>query len=439
MAKTFASMKFYNYRLWFFTALIANVGTWMQRVAQDWLVLAVLTDDDGFAVGVTTALQFLPLLLVTPYAGVLADRLDKRKIMYVTQAASAILGIAQGVLVLTGTATVWHIYVFALLLGFSSAFDAPPRQVFVSELVPKDNLPNAVGLNSLSFNIARLIGPALSGVLIGIIGTGWVFIINGVSFVVTIIGLALMRKGEFYPAEHAPRHVKGQIRQAISYVKHRDDIIMIFILAGTVACLGMNFQLTTATMAREVFNKDAGEYGILGSVLAIGSLFGALLAARRTRPRVRLVVASTFAFAIVAGLNAVMPTYWTYAFSLIPVGFVMLTLLTAANATIQMSTAPEMRGRVMALYQMIVMGSTPVGSTLVGWISENIDPRWAIGVGPISAFIVGVCVLIWARRNWHVEVHFGRRLPHGFEIVGPAELLERDRVAQDRVPGDQAK
>lgn len=431
----------------------------MQRVAQDWLVLAILTHDNSFAVGAVTALQFLPLLFFMPVAGTLADRFDMRKILLITQALQAVLALALGVLVLVNVATVVHVCIFAFLLGTVAAFDSPPRQVFVSELVPPSDLPNAVGLNSTSFNVARLVGPGLAGLLIAWTGPGWVFIINGFSFVATIFALLIQRPSEFYRSQRSPRAKRGSVREGLRYVKHRQDLMVIFTVAGVISCLGMNFQLTTASMARAVFDKQAGEYGMLGSILAIGSLTGALLAARRrTQPRVRIVVISAFGFGIVSALNAIAPTYLTYAISLVPVGFVMLTMLTAANTAVQMSTEPEMRGRVMALYQTIMMGSTPAGALIVGWISQSISPRWGIGIGSVGAFAVAIGAFLWTRRHWDVEVHYRmRRRPH-WQIIGPVEIAQAERerlAAQDadedqlekeahvhhieRTPGDQAK
>lgn len=458
MGRTFASLRYYNYRIWFFSALVANTGTWMQRVAQDWLVLAVLTDDSSFAVGLVTALQFLPLLIFMPLAGALADRFDKRRILLVTQSLQGLLAFGLGALVLLGAATVWHVCAFAFALGVVGAFDSPPRLVFISELVPAKSLPNAVGLNSTSFNIARLIGPALAGLLIAWVGIGWVFMINGASFIATIGALALMRTSEYHrvglgvqPEGSRPSRPKGAVREGLRYVRSRSDLQVIFVVTGVVACLGMNFQLTTAAMARNVFDVQADGYGVLGSILAIGSLTGALLAARRTtQPRVRVVVAAAAFFAVAAGVNAVMPTYTLYALSLIPVGLAMLTLLTSANTAVQMSTEPRMRGRVMALYQTVMQGSTPLGAVLVGWISQAVSPRWGVGIGAVSALIVVVAAYMWGRRTWDVQVRYRLHSRPHVEILGPLEHLqeedEESRVAReiainqaDRTPGDQPK
>ena len=273
---TFDSLRFFNYRLWFAGALVANVGTWMQRVAQDWLVLTDLSDESGVAVGITTALQFAPTLFLSAWAGLLADRVDRRKLLVATQIGQGVLAAALGVLVLSGNAQLWHVYVFAGLLGCVSAIDGPVRQTFVGQLVPADKLSNAVGLNSASFNAARLIGPGLAGLLIAWVGTGWVFVINAVSFAATILALTGMRLGELHAMPTAPRGRKGQIRAGLRYVRRRTDIVVIMVVVGVVSTFGLNFQLTSALMARTEFGKGAGEYGILGPVLAIGSLTGAL-------------------------------------------------------------------------------------------------------------------------------------------------------------------
>lgn len=405
MSATFSSLRFRNYRLWFAGALVANVGTWMQRVAQDWLVLTQLTQDSGIAVGVTTALQFGPTLLLSAWAGLLADRFDRRKLLVLTQVAQGVLAAGLGVLVLGGHAELWHVYVFAGLLGCVTAIDGPVRQTFVAELVPAGRLSNAVGLNSASFNAARLVGPGVAGLLIAAIGTGWVFVLNAVTFAATIASLALMRRADLYPMPHAKR-AKGQIREGVAYVRNRTDILVIMVVVGVVSTFGLNFQLTSALMARLEFGRGAEEYGILGSVLAIGSLTGALLAARRDRPRVRLVIGAAFAFGLSTGVLALMPTYASFAVACIPVGLASLTMMTAANSAIQMSTDPAMRGRVMALYMMVFLGATPVGSPIVGWIGETFGARWSIGVGSISALLVSVGAAWWARTHWNVRVRY---------------------------------
>lgn len=428
MNSTFASLRYVNYRLWFAGALVANIGTWMQRVAQDWLVLTDLSDDSGLAVGITTALQFAPTLLLSAWAGVLADRVNRRKLLMVTQGAQGVLAFGLGALVLSGHAELWHVYVFAALLGAVAAVDQPVRQTFVAELVPAGRLSNAVGLNSTSFNAARLIGPGLAGLLIAAVGTGWVFVINGVSFAATILALLLMRTSELHPMPVAPR-AKGQIREGIRYVRGRTDILVIMAVIGVVSTFGLNFQMTSALMARAEFGKGAGEYGILGSVLAIGSLGGALLAARRERPRVRLVIGAAFGFGVATGVQALMPTYASYAVACIPVGLASLTMLTAANTTIQMSTDPVVRGRVMSLYMIVMLGATPIGSPIVGWIGETFGPRWSIGIGSITALIVSAAAALWARKHWNVQVRYRLRSRPHLEVLHPEVPTPRRTVA----------
>ncbi|MBC7550284.1 MAG: MFS transporter [Cellulomonas sp.] len=411
MSPTFSSFRYFNYRLWFAGALVANVGTWMQRVAQDWLVLTVLTDESGVAVGVVTALQFLPVLALSAWAGLLADRVDRRKLIVVTQSLLALLALGLGALTLSGHVELWHVYVFATLLGCVSAIDNPVRQTFVADMVPASRLPNAVALNSASFNAARLIGPGVAGLMIAWVGTGWVFLINGISFAATIFALTQMRTRELRPAPRVVRD-KGQIRAGLRYVRRRSGIQVIMVVVGVVSTFGLNFQLTSALMARTEFGMGAGEYGILGSIMAIGSLAGALLAARREQPRVRLVIGSAFAFGVADGIMALMPTYPTFAVACIPVGLASLTMMTAANATIQTTTDPSMRGRVMALYMIVFLGATPIGSPLVGWIGETYGPRWAIGVGAIASLLVARGAAVWAMRHWHLEVRYHVHRPH---------------------------
>ncbi len=410
MNRTFASLRYVNYRLWFAGALVSNVGTWMQRVAQDWLVLTVLTEDSGVAVGVVTALQFLPFLIIGPWAGLLADRMNQRLLLIGTQAAAAMLGLGLGALVLLGHAELWHVYGFAFGLGIVSALDVPVRQTFVASLVPPAGLANAVGLNSASFNAARLIGPGIAGLTVAWVGIGWVFIVNGLTFIATIVALLLMRTRDLVKLERAPRG-PGQIKEGLRYVRGRPDVIVVMIVVSVVAAFGLNFQLTSALMARVEFGLGPEDYGVMGSVVAIGSLAGALMAARRTQIRLRLILGSALGFGVSNAVMAQMPTYELYLIASVAVGFSALTMLTSANAAIQTSTSAHMRGRVMALYSMILMGSTPIGSPLVGWIGEVVSPRWAIGVGAIAAIAVALGATAWSVRYWNLEVTYHRHRP----------------------------
>jgi MFS family permease len=410
MSTTFASLRYVNYRLWFFGATFSNIGTWMQRIAQDWLVLVVLTADSGTALGIVTGLQFLPALLLSPWAGLLADRVNQKRLLLATQSTAAILALGLGLLVVLGHVELWHVYAFAALLGCATALDAPVRQTFVAALVPPERLPNAVALNSASFNTARLIGPGAAGLMIAWIGTGWVFLTNALTFAATIAALLLMRSGELTPNARAARST-GQIREALAYVKGRADIVVIMVIVGVVSAFGLNFQLTSALMARTVFDKGPGEYGILGSILAIGSLAGALIAARRKSPGLRVVIAAAFGMGIGTGVMALMPTYTLYAVACIPVGLAALTMLTTSNATVQTSTEPAMRGRVMSLYVMVFFGAGPIGSPIVGWIGETFGARWSIGIGSITTLLVAIGASAWSIRHWDLEVTYHLRRP----------------------------
>ncbi|MDO5034626.1 MAG: MFS transporter [Actinomycetaceae bacterium] len=429
MSQTFESLKFFNYRLWFSANIVASTGMWMQRVAQDWVVLTVLTSGSGTAIGITTALQFLPILLFSAWAGVIVDRMDRRRIIQFTQGMTGLMSLILGVLLLTGTAQLWHVYVLAFLGGILSTVDAPARQTFVSQLVPLEFLPNAVGLNSAAFNVARLLGPALAGLVIEWVGPGWVFIVNVMLFAAPVTAVALMKTSLFTPTKFVKRE-KGQIREGIKYVLGRSDIIVIMVVAGVVSAFTMNFQMTSAVMATEVYGKGAGEYGMLGSVMAIGSLAGALLAARRKFPRVRLVITSAFFFGIFNILLGIAPTYEAFALLSIPTGLAMLTMITAANAAIQISTDPMMRGRVMSLYLMVFMGSTPIGAPIIGWIADEWGGPWSLAVGGISAIVVAVGAALWAIKSWDVrfETHWSSKKP--ITMYGPRERA-RDLEAGD--------
>jgi len=405
LSPTFRSLSIRNYRLYASGAVVSNVGTWMQRVAQDWLVLQ-LTGFNGTALGITTGLQFLPILLLSPYAGLIADRFPKRRLLQVTQLMLAVPAFVLGLLAVTGVAQAWHVYLLAFVFGIGSAFDAPARQSFVSEIVGPDDLTNAVGLNSASFNLARMVGPALAGLLIAALGsgvpaTGAVILVNAVSYGAVILSLQRMRDSELNRATPTPRH-KGMIRDGMRYVLARPDLMLILTIVFFAGTFGLNFQLTSALMATEVFHKGAGEYGILGTTLAIGSLTGALLAARRGRIRHRLVIIAAVVFGVAEIVAGLLPSYLAFAIWTPVIGIASLTMITSANATFQMSVAPEMRGRVMALYMMIFMGGTPIGSPIVGWVGETFGARWTlIGGGVVTILGTALAVLVFSRaKGW---------------------------------------
>lgn len=435
MSPTFRSLRIPNYRIWAAGAIVSNTGTWMQRVAQDWLVLTVLTDNSGVAVGITTGLQFAPALLLAPVAGAFADRVDRRRLLMATQTAMGALALVLGLLVVTGAAQLWMVYTLAFGLGLAAAVDAPARQAFVSEMVPLEDLPNAVGLNSASFHAGRLVGPGVAGLLIHWFGTGPVFLVNAATFGAVLASLTRMRVRDLSRPER-PARGKGAVREGVRYVRSRPDIVLILVTVGMVGTFGLNFQLTTALMARLVFDKGAGEYGLLGSIMAIGSLAGALLAARREHPRLRLVLGATAAFGVFAIVASLMPTYTLFAIALVPVGLASLTLMTAANSTVQMSTPPHMRGRVMALYMAIFMGGTPIGSPIIGWVGEEFGARWTIALGGVVALVTVLGCLLWSLLARGVHVRYDREAHPHLVVTGdlgvPDPEEERDRESARR-------
>lgn len=398
MSAMFRALENRNYRIWAGGALVSNVGTWMQRIAQDWLVLTVLTNHSGTAVGITTALQFLPMLLLGPYGGVLADRHRKRLILLWTQVAMGLTGLAIGLLVVTGTAQLWHAYLAALCLGLASAIDAPARQTFVSEIVGQDQVANAVALNSASFNTARLTGPAIAGVLIAWAGTGPVFLLNAASFAAVIISLFLIRASELAPATPAVRG-KHQVAEGMRYVKRRPDLTLIMILVGVLGAFGMNFPITNALMATAEFRAGPGEFGLLGSIMAVGTLAGALLAARRSRPRLRFLLGGALGLGFFTLVSSVSPSFWLYAAVLIPVGLAAITFLNSCNTSIQLSVEPQFRGRVLALYLAVLQGGTALGAPLMGWIGTEFGARWSVAVGGIIVLLTSLFAVIAVNRR----------------------------------------
>ena len=398
---TFASLRVHNYRLYAAGGLISNSGTWMGRVAQDWLVLTELTDYSASALGIATGLQFAPFLLLAPWSGMIADRFPKRRILLATQSTLLATALLLGVLTVTGAVQLWQVYALALIQGLAQAVDNPARQTFVSEMVGPGLLANAVGLNSASFHAGRMIGPGVAGLLIAAYGTGVAMLANAASFPLLIIALLVMRAGELQPAPLA--RGRGQIREGLAYVRNRPDLQIIMLLVFVLGTFGLNLQLTTALMATRVFGKGPTEFGLLGSVMAIGSLSAALLSARRARPRLRVLLVALAGFTVASGLAALAPTYVWFAVALVPCGLAPLTALTTANALVQLSVDPSVRGRVMALYMAIFMGGTPIGAPLIGRLGDWAGPRWTIGVGTIA---VGLSVLVVG--GWLVRRENGR-------------------------------
>lgn len=401
---TFASLRVPNYRLYASGQIVSLAGTWMQRVAQDWLVLD-LSGGSATALGFTAALQFTPTLVLSLWGGVLADRVDKRRALMALQAAMGLCALVLGVAVVTGMVELWHVYLLSLLLGCFSALDVPVRQAFVPELVGTAQLGNAVALNSLTFNLARIVGPSVAGVLIAVTGTGWVFLINAASFAAVITGLALMDPSRLHRTEPVPR-APGQLREGLRYVRGRPELMAVLALVFLVSTFGINFYMTLALLARNVFGLGADAYGLLTTLLAVGSVAGAVFAARRTqRPRMRLVTGSALVFGVLVVLAGLMPTYLLTGVVMVPLGLAALTFTTAANSTVQLSVEPAMRGRVMGLYILLFLGGTPVGAPLLGLLAEQHGGRAPLVLGgAVTVVSVLVVALVLARRAGGLRV-----------------------------------
>ena len=393
----FRSLKRFNYRTWFTGALISNVGAWMQSTALAWTVLTVLTNNDATAVGLNMALQFAPQLLLVPISGLIADKYDRRKVLLVTQSAMGVLALVLGVTVTTGIVELWHVQVFSLMFGIVQAFDMPARQAFVSELVGQDDIANAVALNSASFHGARLIGPAVAGLLIALVQPGPVFLINAVTFIAMLVALVRIRSAELVPS---PRGAKGlgDIVQGFKYVRKRGDLLIIFLMAFILGTFGLNFPIYISTMTSIELGADADVFGVLSSSMAIGSVTGALLSARSARPRWTYIVGGLGMFVLACSFAAWVPNIILFGVALAIAGFTAQLFMTNANSMVQLTSAPEVRGRVMALYGAVFLGGTPVGAPIVGWVADAFGPRWGIMVAAIACLVAfGLGALYWSR------------------------------------------
>ncbi|MFC8174842.1 MFS transporter [Streptomyces sp. NPDC057235] len=406
---TFSSLTIRNYRLFFTGAIVSNTGTWMARITQDWLVLSLT--GSAAAVGITTALQFLPMLLFGLYGGVIADRYPKRQLLLVSQAALGLCGVALAALTLSGHVQVWHVYLIAFLLGMVTVVDNPARQSFVSEMVGPEQLRNAVSLNSANFQSARLVGPAVAGVLIAGVGSGWAFLLNGLSFVAPVISLLLMRTGELHKVERVPRG-KGQLREGLRYVAGRPDLLWPIVLVGFVGTFGFNFPIWLTAFADGVFHVGAGTYGFLNTLMAAGSLVGALAAARRGSTRLRMLVIAAGVFGVLEVVAALSPAFWLFALLLVPIGMIGLTVNVTANSAVQMATDPAMRGRVMSLYMMVFAGGTPIGAPLLGWVTDVYGARVGFAVGGAISLAAAVVVGLVLARLGGLKVAVGWRRGH---------------------------
>ncbi|HSN42443.1 MAG TPA: MFS transporter [Propionibacteriaceae bacterium] len=412
MSTTFASLSIPNYRTYFTGFTVSNIGQWMARTAQAWLVLVTLTDGNASALGYLTALTFLPALLLSPLAGMLADRFPKRTIMVTAAVVLGFNAALLATLVLTGNVKLWHVFAIAFVDGIAGAFDMPARQAFVSEVVPLRSLPNAISLNSASFNSARLLGPGIAGVLIAAFDTGIVLALNVFSFVALIVSLAMLKSDLLHPAPAAKG--RGQLKEGLRYVKGRPDLLVLLTIAFMMGSFGFNFAISNALMSTETFGKGPGEYGALGSFMGLGAFAASLLAAHRARPRLRYVLGALGGFTIAMAFSAVAPSFWMFAMLQIPIGLFAVTAMVTSNALVQTSIAPEMRGRVMSLWGAVLLGGTPFVSPVIGWIGDAFGPRWTVVVPAAAIGLTFVLITTLVMRNDGLRLRFdtSERTPH---------------------------
>lgn len=414
----FASFGVYNYRLFWIGALVSNVGGWMSSVAQQWMVLTELTDHSATALGYQTALSFLPVALLAPMAGAVADRFDRRRMLLVTQTALALNATALWLCHAGGLMSLPLIYCFGVLSGIVSAFDMPARQAFTSEMVPRQLIPNAIGLNSAQFNAARMAGPAVAGLLIAAIGVGPALMVNALSFAAVILGLAAMRPDELIGRERGGAGASA-VLEGLRYVRARPDILLVMAIVFMLSVFGMNFPVTNALMATTEFGKGAGEFGALGSAMATGTFAAALIAAKRTRPRFRTIILALAGFSLCMAAQALSPNFTVFMILLVPTGLCALTILTSGNATVQLAAEPAFRARVLAVYLAINMGGTPIGSTLMGWIAQAWGVRRAIMVGGLATAVTALGAGLFL--VWHdgVRLRLTSRWPLRLTIENP--------------------
>ena len=400
---TFSSLRNRNYRLYFTGQVISVSGTWMQRLAQAWLILS-LTNNNGVALGIESGLQFLPMLLFGAWGGVIADRFDKRRLLYMTQVMAGVLALGLGIIVWAGAATVAIDYLFSVLLGFVNVIDNPARQTFVLEMVGREDLPNAVGLNSVVMNSSRVVGPAVGGIVIQLFGLAPCFFFNAASFAAVLLALRLMDGSKLQPAPRVPR-AKGQLREGFRYVWSEPLVRTPLIMMAVIGTLAFNFQVVIPLISTKTFGLDAGGFGALTSVMGAGAVVGGLAAASRRGISYRRLLTLTFAMGVAILAAALAPTLALEVVALFFMGLASFAFIATANSTLQLTSRADMRGRVMALYAIAFLGSTPVGSPIVGWIAGQWGPRMGFAVGGVAALLSGAAAA-WSltRHRHHVDM-----------------------------------
>lgn len=417
LRRTFSSLRVYNYRLYISGQMVSLSGTWMQRIAQAWLVLKLT--DSGTALGLVTALQFLPMLLFGPLGGVVADRVEKRRMLLATQIAAGILALFLGVLVVADVVKLWMVYVLAAALGLVNTVDTPTRQTFVLEMVGREQLPNAVSLNSVMVNLARIFGPAIAGVLITTVGLGLCFLFNAASYLAIVAALLRMRVEELHRTPPQPRK-RGQLLEGFRYVRSTPALLAPLLMMGVIGTLAYEFQVVLPLLARFTFHGDAGTFSLMSSFMGGGAVAGGLFVATRHRTEPTALAWTAIVFGVVLLGGAFAPNIWVELLMMVLIGAASISFLALGNATLQLATDSAMRGRVMALWGVAFLGSTPIGGPIIGWIGEHVGPRWAMSVGGVAALASGLFAYRTLERV-HLNVREPAPAPSSAATVVPAD------------------
>lgn len=443
--RTFRSLRVRNYRFYFVGQIISMSGTWMQSVGQAWLVLKL--GGGGLALGLVTALQFTPILVAGPWGGVIADRVDKRRLIAFTQGTAGVLALVLGVLTVTGAVQLWMVYVMAVLLGAVNLVDMPSRQSFVMEMVGREDVANAVSLNSVVVNAARIVGPALAGVLIATVGIGICFLLNSASYIAVVVAFVKMRPEELQRGEPVPRK-RGQLREGFRYVWSKSELRTPLLLMAVVGTLAYNFSVVFPLLVRDSFGGGAGAYGALYSVMGAGAVTGGLYIAMRARATRALLAVSMLALGATLLAAAFAPSFVLEMVAMLPIGAASTAFIATSNSLLQLESSGQMRGRVMALFSMVFLGSTPIGGPFIGWVSERFGPREALGLGAVATILASMAA-IWSVRRGAAPYSDGREVDRGrgwlpaptarFHADGERNerLRQRDRGGDRAAPGHE--
>lgn len=412
----FTAFRFPNFRIWYFGSFVSFVGTWLVRIGQDWLVLTVLTDNSGTALGTVIALQFVPMLILSPLAGVVIDRFNKRVLVFCCQASQILIAATMGVLIYTGLVNLSTIYLLALVHGVVTTLDTPLKQVFVTELVDDASLANAVNFNSSVHSGAQLIGPALAGFMIALTGRVDVLFFTSIgAFSITLVSILLLRRKRMYlkrRLDETHRNILTEMASGFRYLRTKPDLIVVLVLLGGISMLAMEHHITIATMSTKVFDAGPDGFGTLNFFLAVGGVIGALTNSRVQDPRLRQVFLAAFGMGVNLSVQIFSPNYWFFATTVVIHGFFMIRMIATVNAVLQLRSEPTMRGRVMSIQSLIFLGVTPIGSPTIGFVSDSFGARWAVAVGALSALAFSIGLGVYAVRRWKLKVVLGKHPPY---------------------------